>query len=265
MTGRGERSAGADQSNGGALRGYRVEMLLLLAIVVAAVVFGLRPTSRAKRNAPDSSQPSADTAAAAPRPRAAPRANAAIKIPSKGKSPTRPVFTALPFTSEERDRELKQCMDRAQNAPTWPGGGRGLADLMNTGLVGDSLVFDGRAVNVQSGRKLVWRCALGNWDGRVGGQRFTTLEAIDGVDLAWSKIAAIDDEVLRRCVVQAQALFPDLRIPPFSNEERRSDDFTLSGVALGDDNSVHGEWRCHVRLQKGAIVSLDVQQPPPRQ
>jgi hypothetical protein len=136
---------------------------------------------------------------------------------------------------------------------------------MSTGLVGDSLGFVGRAVNMTSGRKLVWRCAIGNWDGRVGGSRFTALEAIDGVDLEWSKIAAIDDEVLRHCVVKAQALFPGLRIPPFSNAVRRSDDFTLDGVALGDDNGARGEWRCHVQLRKGVITSLDVQEPPQQQ
>jgi hypothetical protein len=264
MTDHGGRSASAEQTSGGALRRYRAEILLLLAIAIAAAVFGLRKVSRAK-DASDRGRVSAESAAGEVRQRAATRGSPAIKIPSKGKSPTRPLFTALPFTSDERDRELKRCTGQAENAVTWPRGGTGTADIMNMGLVGDSLVFDGRAVNLQSGRKLVWRCAIGNWDGRVGGTRFTALEAIDGVDLEWAKIAAIDDEVLRQCVTKAQGLFPGLKIPPFSNDERRSEEFTLGGVALGDDNRVLGEWRCHVRLQKGAIASLDVQQPPPRQ
>jgi hypothetical protein len=264
MTDEGERSSGAARTGGG-VRQYRAEILLLLAIAGAAGVFGLRTATRANRDAADRSRVSAESTAESARQHGADRARPAIKIPSKGKSPTRPLFTALPFTSEERDRELKRCTGQAQNAVTWPAGGTGSADIMNMGLVGDSLVFDGRAVNLQSGRKIVWRCAIADWDGRVGGTRFTALESIDGVDLAWAKIAAIDDEVLRQCVVKAQELFPNLRIPPFSNDERRSEDFTLSGVALGDDNSVQGEWRCHVRLQKGAIASLDVQQPPPRQ
>lgn len=262
MTDRGERSTDAAPT-GGALRRYRVEILLLLAIAIAGIVFGLRKAARANRSAPDSSV-SVDSAAEAAR-RAAAGTPATIKIPSKGKSPTRPLFTALPFTSEERDRELKRCTGQAQNAVTWPGGGTGSADIMNMGLVGDSLVFDGRALNLQSGRKVVWRCAIANWDGRVGGTRFTKLESIEGIDLEWAKIAAIDDEVLRQCVVKAQALFPSLKIPPFTNDERRSDDFTLGGVALGNDNGVLGEWRCHVRLEKGAIASLDIQQPPPPQ
>ena len=255
----------ADGDGGGVLRRYRVEILLLFAIAIAAAAFGLRKASGAKRDASDRSRVSAESAAAEVRQQAAARERPAIKVPSKGKSPTRPLFTALPFTSEERDRELKRCTDQAKNAVTWPAGGTGTADIMNMGLVGDSLVFDGRAVNLQSGRKVVWRCAIGNWDGRVGGSRFTALESIGGVDLEWSKIAAIDDEVLRQCVVRAQGLYPDFAIPPYSNAERRSDDFTLSGVALGDDKSVRGEWQCHVKLQKGAIASLDVQQPPPRQ
>jgi hypothetical protein len=258
-----ERSTGPART-GGALRRYRVEILLLLAIAVAAVVFGVRRAGGANRDASDRSRVSVDSAAEDAK-RTAARTRTTIKVPSKGKSPTRPLFTALPFTSEERDRELKRCTGQAQNAVTWPRGGTGSADIMNMGLVGDSLVFDGRAVNLQSGRRIVWRCAIANWDGRVGGTRFTALESIAGVDLEWAKVAAIDDEVLRQCVVKAQALFPSLKIPPFSNDERRSDDFTLSGVALGDDNRVLGEWRCHVRLQKGAIASLDVQQPPPRQ
>jgi hypothetical protein len=141
---------------------------------------------------------------------------------------------------------------------------------MNTGVVGDSLAFVGNAVNLTSGRAIVWRCAIGNWDGRVGGSRFAALESIDGVDLEWSKVAAIDDDVLRRCVVKAQALFPGRRIPPYPNGVRRSDDFTLDGVALGGDNGVTGQWQCHVRLRKGGIMSLDVQesaqqQPAPQQ
>ena len=264
MKDQGERSAGAARTGSGA-SAYRAEILLLLAIAVAAGVFGVRRATRANRDASDRSRVSAESTAGAARQRGADRARPEIRVPSKGKSPTRPLFTALPFTSEERDRELKRCMGQAQNAVTWPGGGSSSADIMNMGLVGDSLVFDGRAVNLQSGRRVVWRCAIGNWDGRVGGSRFTALESIDGVDLEWAKIAAIDDEVLRQCVVKAQGLYPNLRIPPFSNDERRSDDFLLGGVALGDDNSVVGEWRCHVRLQKGAIASLDVQQPPPRQ
>ena len=263
-------SADTDRPDSGehsqsALRRYRGEILLLLAIAIAAAIFGLRSASRENKRAPDASPVSAESAAGLGRQRAAARARSEIKIPSKGKSPTRPVFTALPFTSEERDRELKRCTGEAENAVTPLGGSGGSADIMNMGLVGDSLVFDGRAVNLRSGRKIVWRCAIGNWDGRVGGSRFTALDSIDGVDLEWAKIAAIDDDVLRQCVEKAQALYPELSIPPYSNDVRRSDDFTLDGVALGSDQKVLGEWRCHVRLQKGAIASLDVQPPPPRQ
>lgn len=262
MTDSSGRRAGTD---GAAPRRYRAEVLLLLAIAVAAVVFGLRTRSGARKDASDTTRTSAESAAGEVPQRGVTPKGPPIKIPSKGKEPTRPLFTALPFTSEERDRELKRCIAQAQNAVTWPGGGAGSADLMITGLVGDSLAFVGRAVNLTSGRKLVWRCAIGNWDGRVGGSRFTALEAIDGVELEWAKIAAIDDEVLRQCVAKAQALFPGLRIPPFSNAVRRSDDFTLDGVALGDDNGVRGEWRCNVQLRKGAIASLDVQEPPQQQ
>ena len=264
MTDQTGRRAGTD---GAAPRRYRGDVLLLLAIAVAAVVFGLRTRSGARKDASDTSRTSAESAAGeVPEGNVTPK-GPAIKIPSKGKAPTRPLFTALPFTSEERDRELKRCMAQAKNAVTWPGGGAGSADLMSTGLVGDSLAFVGRAVNMTSGRKLVWRCAIGDWDGRVGGSRFTALEAIDGVDLEWSKIAAIDDEVLRRCVVKAQGLFPGRRIPPFVNNTRKSDDFILDGVALGPDNNERGggEWRCHVQLRKGAIASLDVQEPPQQQ
>ena len=269
MTDHSTRGTGTD---GAPPRRYRGEVLLLLAIAVAAAVFGLRTRSGARKDVSDTTRTSAESAAVGvPQPGVTPK-GPPIEIPSKGKEPTRPLFTALPFTSEERDRELKRCMAQAKNAVTWPGGGTGSADLMITGLVGDSLAFVGRAVNLTSGRKLVWRCAIGNWDGRVGGSRFTSLEAIDGVDLVWAKIAAIDDEVLRRCVVKAQELFPGRRIPPFTNNARRSDDFTLDGVALGPDNNERGggEWRCHVQLRKGAIASLDVQeqsrqQPAPLQ
>jgi hypothetical protein len=264
MTDHSGRRAGTD---GAAPRSYRGEVLLLLAIAVAAIVFGLRTRSGATKDASDPIRTSAESAAGeVPQGHVTPKAPA-IEIPSKGKAPTRPLFTALPFTSEERDRELKRCMAQAQNAVTWPGGGKGSAALVNTGLVGDSLAFVGHAVNLTSGRAIVWRCAIANWDGRVGGSRFTALESIDGVDLEWSKIAAIDDEVLRRCVMKAQALFPGLRIPPFTNNTRKSDDFTLDGVALGPDNNERGggAWRCHVQLQKGAIASLDVQEPPQQQ
>ena len=254
-------------ANGAAPRRYRGEMLLLLAIAVAAVVFGLRTRSGARKDASDTSRTSAESVTGdVPQGDVTPK-GPAVKIPSKGKAPTRPLFTALPFTSEERDRELKRCMAQAQNAVTWPGGGAGSADLMSTGLVGDSLAFVGRAVNMTSGRKLVWRCAIGNWDGRVGGSRFTTLDSIDGVDLDWEKIAAIDEEVLRQCVVKAQGLFPGRRIPPFVNNTRKSDDFILDGVALGPDNNERGggEWRCYVHLRKGAVALLNVQQPDSQQ
>jgi hypothetical protein len=262
LTGHPDRSADND---GGVFRRYRVEILLLLAVAVAAVVFGLRATNRAKAYAFDTSRISAESAAGEVREPDDTPTDPAIKVPSKGKSPRRPLFTALPFTSEERDRELKKCIAQARNAVTWPGGGTGQASLVNTGIVGDSLAFVGVAVNLTSGRAIVWRCAIGNWDGRVGGTRFTALESIDGIDLEWSKVAAIDDDVLRRCVVKAHALFPGRRIPPYPSGIRRSDDFILDGVALGSDNGVIGQWQCHVRLRKGGVVSLEVQESAPQQ
>jgi hypothetical protein len=245
---------------------YGGEMLLLVAIGAAAAVFGLqrmrggddvKPASR--EEVYDTSEVKLDSSTSSQQ---APADAPPVSIPSKGKSPSRPLFRALPFSAEDRDRQLKICMARAQSAPTYPGGGTGAAQLLNMGLVGDTLVFDGSARNLTTGRKLVWRCGIADWDGRVGGMNFTTLEGIDGVDLEWGKIAAIDDEILRRCVVQAQSLYPGRKIPPYPLGGRRSDVFALDGVALGE-NGVQGTWRCDIRLEKGKISYLLVTRPPP--
>lgn len=236
---------------------YSVELLLLLGALAAALVFVLRPVARTSK--PDVPVPPAPggASASASGPRE-PVALGSVKIPSKGRSPTRPIFTALPFTDEERARELKVCMGRAKNAPTYPVDGVGEADLAHTGLVGDSLVFDGTAQNLTTGRRLVWRCAIGNWDGRVGGSRFTTLEAVNGVPLEWNAIAEIEDDLLRRCVAKAMDLFPGRDVPPYPLGMRRGDSVQFTGVATGA-GGFRGDWQCDGRLEQGRIASLDVQ------
>lgn len=258
--------ASTDVSSRGWMRRYGGEMLLLVAIGGAAAVFGLQKmrggrdvTRDARADAYDTSEVKLGSGTTS---HEAPADAPPVSIPSKGKSPSRPLFRALPFSPEDRDRQLKICMARAQSAPTYPGGGTGAAQLQNMGLVGDTLVFDGSSTNLTTGRKLVWRCGIADWDGRVGGMNFTTLEGIDGVDLEWRRIAAIDDEILRRCVVQAQALYPGRKIPPYPLGGRRSDVFALDGVALGE-NGVQGSWHCDIRLQKGKIENLLVTKPPP--
>ena len=69
-------------------------------------------------------------------------------------------------------------MARAKTAPTYPGDGIGVAELSHTGVDGESLVFDGPAHNLTTGRQMVWRCKISNWDGRVGGMTFSTLEGM---------------------------------------------------------------------------------------
>lgn len=239
---------------------YAVELLLLLGALAAALVFVMRPGTRTSRPALPAPPPTGISAS-----NTAPGAvsAASVRIPSLGRSPTRPIFGSLPFTDEERSRELNTCMGRARNAPTYPVDGVGEADLAHTGLVGDSLVFDGTAQNVTTGRRLVWRCAIGNWDGRVGGSRFKTLEAITGVPLEWNAIATIDDDVLRRCVVKAMDLFPGRDVPPFPLGGRRGDSVQFTGVATGT-NGYRGDWKCDARLDQGRLASLDVQTLDPQ-
>jgi hypothetical protein len=240
---------------------YAVELLLLLGALVAALVFVLRPGARTPK--PATPTPPTTGVSASNSAPSGPVSAASVKIPSMGRSPTRPVFGSLPFTDEDRSRQLNMCMGRARNAPTYPVDGVGEADLAHTGVVGDSLVFDGTAQNVTTGRRLVWRCAIGNWDGRVGGSRFTTLEAINGVPLEWNAIATIDDDVLRKCVVKAMDLFPGREVPPFPLGGRRGDSIQLTGVATGAGN-FRGDWKCDARLDQGRIASLDVQTLDPQ-
>ena len=241
---------------------YRVELLLLLGALAAAVVFVMRPGARtSKPPAPSPAAPSGVNASY--RGAGDPVSAASVKIPSKGRSPARPIFGSLPFTDEDRSRQLSICMGRARTAPTYPVDGVGEAELSHTGLVGDSLVFDGTAHNVTIGRRLVWRCAIADWDGRVGGMRFTTLEAINGVQLEWNAIASIDDDVLRGCVAKAMGLFPGREVPPFPLGMRRGDTVQFTGVATSA-GGFRGDWQCDARLDQGRIASLDVQTLAPQ-
>lgn len=236
---------------------YRVELLLLLGALAAALVFVLQPSARVTRSVVADSVTAVTSGARPPGERAgggAPK----VTVPSIGRSPRAPLFGTLPFTDEDRTRQLRLCMDRAKNAPTWPGDGVGRAELAHTGVAGDSLVFDGPAYNLTSGRQLVWRCAIGNWDGRVGAMKFTTLESINGVPLEWNAIAAIDEEVLGGCVAGAKARFPGREVPAYVRGPRQGDAFELFGSAASSDG-FSDDWRCTVQLQQGRIASLSVQ------
>ena len=240
---------------------YGVELLLLLGALAAALVFIMRPATR--NSVPTTPAPAPTGVNASFTGPRAPVSVASVKIPSHGRSPARPIFGSLPFTDEDRSRQLGICMGRARTAPTYPVDGVGEADLAHTGLVGDSLVFDGTAQNTTTGRRLVWRCAIADWDGRVGGSRFTTLEAINGVPLEWNAIAAIDDDVLRQCVAKAMDLFPGRDVPPFPLGGRRSDSVQFTGVATGT-GGFRGDWQCDAKLDQGRVASLDVQTISPQ-
>jgi hypothetical protein len=238
---------------------YGVELLLLLGLGIAALVFILQPGARAAkpavtepgRLAPPSGAVHAASALAA--------GTDKINIPSLGRSPTRPLFGALPFTDQERTQQLNICMERAKTAPTYPGDGIGVAELSHTGVDGESLVFDGPAHNLTTGRQMVWRCKISNWDGRVGGMTFSTLEGVSGLPLEWNPIAQLDEDVLRRCVVGAKAAFPGSEVPAYSSSARHGDDFQFTGSAKAADGT-YGQWACHVQLQQGTIAALNVEQ-----
>lgn len=240
----------------GPLGRFGVELLLFLGLAIAAAVFVLRPTARVARPAVVDSTSVHAPGSAASAGAATSRASK-VEIKSLGRSPTRPIFGSLPFTDAERTTQLNICMGRAKSASTYPEDGVGVAELAHTGTVGEALVFDGPAHNLTTGRQLVWRCKISNWDGRVGGMDFATLEGIGGVPLEWNAIAELDEEVLRRCVVGAQALYPGGEVPTPSNIGRRADSFQLIGDAKAQDG-VWSKWACNVRLQQGAIASLDV-------
>jgi hypothetical protein len=235
------------------------ELLLLLLLAITALVFVRQPGIRKAKPAGDAPNSGGTPAITGSNSASRDADGDVIKVPSLGRSPMRPLFGSLPFTDEDRTRQLNICMARAKSAPTYPVDGVGVAELAHTGLVGEALVFDGPAHNLTTGRHIVWRCKIANWDGRVGGMDFSILEGITGVPLEWNAIAAVDEDILRRCVVEAKSLFPDSEVPAYSTSQRRGDTFQLRGSAKAPDGS-YGEWQCSVQLQQGTVASLNVEQ-----
>jgi hypothetical protein len=233
------------------------ELLLLLLLAIAALVFVMQPAMRNAKPAADDSIPTGRPTTGRMSSASGATQGGNVKVPSLGRSPMRPIFGSLPFSDADRTRQLNICMARAKSAPTYPVDGVGVAELAHTGVVGEALVFDGPAHNLTTGRHLVWRCKIANWDGRVGGMDFSTLEGVSGLPLEWNAIAELDEEVLRRCVVGAHSLFPGSEVPPYSNTVRRADTFQLRGSAKAPDGS-YGEWQCNVQLQQGNVAALDV-------
>jgi hypothetical protein len=233
------------------------ELLLLLVLAIAALVFVLQPAIRKAKPAGDAPNPRGTPAIGGTNSASGGAADP-VKIKSLGRSPMPPIFGSLPFTDEERTQQLNVCMARAKSAPTYPVDGVGMAELAHTGIVGEALVFDGPAHNLTTGRHIVWRCKIANWDGRVGGMDFSILEGVSGLPLEWNAIAKLDEEILRRCVVGARALFPGSDVPAYSNGARRGDAFQLSGTAKATDGS-YQDWQCTVQLQQGTVAALDVE------
>lgn len=178
----------------------------------------------------------------------------ALNVPAPTLSPTEPFPDTLSLDAEYRARQQRLCSERASAEVSSGGQGTGSSQVDHAGMAGDSLAFDGVARS-STGRAMVWRCTIGTLGYNVGRMSFHSADSVPGLVLEWNRVAALDDYVLRRCLVRAQTLYDDKAVLPRVSGRRRDDHVRLVGVAEG--NGLSTNWNCAVTVHGSDIVSLD--------
>jgi hypothetical protein len=83
---------------------------------------------------------------------------------------------------------------------------------------------------------------------------FIPSDSVPGLVLEWNAVAKLDDYVLRRCIVRAQAQFDNKTVLPRAAGRRHDDEIRLQGVAEG--GGVQMNWACAARVHGDSIVSI---------
>jgi hypothetical protein len=181
--------------------------------------------------------------------------DAARALPMSGPilSPTKPFPDTLSLDAAYRLRQQNLCVERAAGVVSSGGQGTGAARVDHAGMATDSLAFDGVARST-TGRAMVWRCTIATNPGSVGRMSFIPSDSVPGLVLEWNAVAAVDDYILRRCLVRAQALFDDKKVLLRASGRRRDDQVRFNGVAEG--GGVQMNWSCGVTVHADSIVSL---------
>jgi hypothetical protein len=275
----GDRTSKGSNPKPGGARGHVGEIVMLAVLVIAGIVFfyspfGFGATEATPAKVADSttrdtmrvaiarahaeSVRTAARAAATSVPAATEQAEreAARALPMSGPifSPTEPVPDTLSLDALYQRREQNLCLTRASDVVSSGGQGTGEARVDHSGMAGDSLAFDGVARST-TGRAMVWRCTIATKAGDLGRMTFIPSDSVPGLVLEWNAVAALDDYILRRCIVRAQPLFADKKVLPRAAGRRRDDQVRFQGVAEG--GGVQMNWSCGVTVHGDSIVSLE--------
>jgi hypothetical protein len=273
-----DRTSKARNSKPGGARRRGGEIVMLAVLVIAGIVFFYKPfgfgasvtspaaavrstspsveaesiararaeSATAAANTAGHSSPSASEQAERDAARALPMAAPTL-------SPTEPFPDTLSLDAAYRMRQQNLCVERAVGVVSSGGQGTGTARVDHAGMAADSLAFDGVARST-TGRAMVWRCTIATNAGSVGRMTFIPSDSVPGLVLQWNPVAVLDDYILRRCIVRAQALFDDKKVLLRASGRRRDDQVRFNGVAEG--GGVQMNWGCGVTVHADSIVSL---------